>query len=151
MLKLAPSRSDSPLTLRAYLDGPRSALPARIDIAKRLVTAVARLHERGDVHGHLDPSAIILIGTRTHKIELRTDDEEPPVSGMRDMRYRAPELEASPRGDVFALGAILRQLLDDPALPCRIERVLSVMTEHEPSARYVNAQVAMCAFARAAL
>ena len=144
-----PTHAGRETTLRAVLDDLSRAAPldARLDIAKRLLTAVARLHERERVHGCLDPSAIRLRGVRSFRVALTPDDEE-PQSGIRDTRYAPPEGERSMHGDVYALGAILRELLVDA--PPTVMAVLDVMVETNPQARYATAQVAMCAFARAA-
>lgn len=138
------------VTLRSLLeraDGPLPPLDARIDLAKRLLTTIARMHERQRVHGWLDPSAIRLSGVRSFRVELSGDDEA-PGSGIRDKRYAPPEGDRSEHGDVYALGRILRELLPDA--PAAVDAVISVMVEHERGARYANAHVAMCAFARVA-
>jgi hypothetical protein len=133
------------VTLRAFLEDRAAPLDVRIDVAKRLLTAIARMHERDVVHGRLDPDAIRLTGVRSYRIVIGVDDA--PSSGLRDTRFSPPEGEPTLRGDVFALGAILAELLTDA--PPSIVRVVAVMTERDPLARYANAQVAMCALARA--
>lgn len=122
------------------------SLDARMDVAKRLLTTIARMHERRLVHGRLEPSTIQLRGVRSFRVTVSVD--EAPSSGVRDLRYSPPERDASMLGDVFALGVILGELLDDA--PEGVRAVLAVMTDPNPAARYASAQVAMNAFARVA-
>lgn len=138
------------MTLREYLDGPRAPLAARIDLAKRLLTAVGRMHDRGRVHGRLNPRLIVLEGARSFRIEVRLDDDA-PMSGTRELLLSAPEGDASMRGDVYVLGRLLRELLDDEQLPQPISRLVEVMAHKDPHERYANAHVAMCALVRATM
>jgi hypothetical protein len=138
------------MTLRDYLNGPRAPIAARIDLAKRVLTAFGRLHDRGRVHGRIDASLILLEGARSFRIEVRLDEDE-PHSGLRDVRMRAPEADATPRGDVYALGLLLRELLADDELPEGIARLVDLMAAADPNERYANAHVAMCALVRATM
>lgn len=133
------------ITLRAFLESSAAPLDVRLDVSKRLLTALARLHEGERVHGRLDPESIRLSGVRSYRIVLASDDS--PRSGARDTRYSPPEGGASLRGDVYALGSILAELLDDA--PASVHAVVSVMRDEDPHSRYANATVAMCALARA--
>jgi hypothetical protein len=147
MANVHAARALRRVTLREYLDAPRTALGSRIDLAKRLLTAVGRLHDRGRVHGRIDPQNILLEGARSFRVEVRLEDEA-PISGLREVRYRAPEIEPTTRDDVHALGLILRELLQDDELPEPIARFVEVMASSEPFERYANAHVAMCALVR---
>lgn len=133
-------------TLFSLCQAPSVTLEARIDVAKRLLTAIARLHERGHVHGRLDPSSIRIAGVRSFRVDVSVD--EIPSSGPRDLRYAPPERDASTLGDVYALGVILGELLHDA--PESIRAIVSIMSDSDPNARYASAQVAMNALARAA-
>ncbi len=133
------------ITLRAFLESATAPLDARLDVAKRLLTAVARVHENDHVHGRLDLDAVRLVGVRSYRIVLPGDDA--PRSGVRDTRYSPPEGGSSIRGDVFALGLILDVLLN--GAPESVRAVVAVMRDPDPHARYANATVAMCALARA--
>jgi hypothetical protein len=138
------------VTLRSLMEraeGQSPPLDTRIDVAKRLLTAIARMHERQRVHGSLDPSAIRLSGVRSFRVDVIGEDDA-PASGIRDTRYAPPEGERSMHGDVYSVGLILGELLADA--PVALRTVIAVMTERDPQARYANAQVAMCAFARVA-
>jgi len=150
MVKSSAARAARRMTLREYLDAPRAPLAARIDLAKRLLTAVGRLHDRGRVHGRLDPRFIVLEGARSFRIEVRVDDDA-PMSGIRELRLSAPEGDASARGDVYVLGVLLRELLEDEQLPQPIATLVEVMAHKDPHERYANAHVAMCALVRATM
>lgn len=136
------------VTLRAFLDASRSSLDVRLDIAKRLLTVVARMHERARVHGRLGLDTVRLSGVRSFRVDVSLDDD-PPSSGTRDKRFTPPEGEPSLRGDVFALGTILSELLG-AELPSSLAAITRVMTDPDPMARYASAQVAMNALSRVA-
>lgn len=143
MRKASAARALRRMTLREYLDEPRPPLTARIDLAKRLLTTFGRIHDRGRVHGRIDAHLIVLEGARSFRIEVRDDD--PPMSGTR---AKVTEVEPTARGDVYALGLLLRELFEGDDLPDGIARVISVMADPDPMERYANAHVAMCALVR---
>jgi hypothetical protein len=145
-MRKSNAQASREVTLWSLRNEPNVSLDARIDVAKRLLTAIARMHERKLVHGRLEPSAIRLRGVRSFRVEVSVD--EAPSSGVRDLRYTPPERDSSMLGDVYALGVILGELLDDA--PESLRSVLSVMIEANPTARYASALVAMNAFARVA-
>jgi hypothetical protein len=147
MRKAAAARALRRVTLREYLDEPRPPLAARIDLAKRLLTAFGRIHDRGRVHGRIDPRFIVLEGARSFRVEVRSEDD-PPLSGMREVRARPAMIEPTARGDVYALGLLLRELFEGEELPDGIARVVTIMTDPNPVERYANAHVAMCALVR---
>ncbi len=147
MAKSQAAPASRRITLREYLDGPRAALASRIDVAKRLLTAFGLKHDRGRVHGRIDPNNIVLEGARSFRIEIRIEDEA-PLSGVREVQYRSPEMEPTARGDVYSLGLLLRELFATEELPEGIARVVDVMAAPEPIDRFANAHVAMCALVR---
>jgi hypothetical protein len=146
-LKARAAQAPRRITLRDYLDGPRAPLGARVDLAKRLLTAFGRMHDRGRVHGRIDPRDIVLEGARSFRVEIRIE-EEAPQSGLRQVQYRSPEIEPTARGDVYSLGLLLRELFSGDDLPEGIARLVDIMAAPEPIERYANAHVAMCALVR---
>ncbi|MCO5169399.1 MAG: protein kinase [Planctomycetes bacterium] len=109
-------------TLREQLDR-RGPLPARQ--AARLVAdaadALQALHDAGVVHRHLDPSVIVVDGRdgrpKLAELGLARDPRRPPAPGQPPFLpfCLAPEQlrgePAQPRSDVYALGAVLYELL----------------------------------------
>lgn len=129
-------------TLRDYLRREPALLSERLDIAKRILAAVARRHESGRPAGRIDLDTITLAGVRSFRVDL-TDDG--PVSGLR-RRGAGEDLDNWAVNDVRALGQVLVELLTHPDLPPGPARVLASMTSDTDP--YGDARLAMNAFAR---
>lgn len=146
-------------TLRESIEstGP---MPARLvsGIGAQLADALSELHERGIVHADLRPEHIWL--GRWGEIKLgglggaRAVHEPEPPAAPPSSAYTAPEIAAggtpSPPGDVFALGAVLTELVTgkapsaDPslgALPRDLRRLLRSCLAPEPGRRPPIAQL----------
>lgn len=90
---------------------PREVLRCAIEIGALL----ARAHARGRIHGRLSPHAVLFTAEGIRLIEPETGDP-------RAAPYRAPEQVRGSlpdeRGDVFAFGAILHEMLSgQPPFP----------------------------------
>ena len=104
-------------TLSAQMER-RGRLPWEtvMDIADGILDALAYLHDRGIVHGRVEPSKIILAGLSPVLIDVRTDrlsskfrSTRPP--GDMDAHMAAPELSKGPspsaQSDLYSLAATL--------------------------------------------
>ncbi len=105
----------------------RPDLGAALVLAERVVATVARLHEVGAVHGNLKPTNVLFDADGVpHLADLALAGPPAPALALsfpptvlpsiaRAATYLAPELRrgrpAGPEADVYALGAILLELV----------------------------------------
>jgi serine/threonine-protein kinase len=107
----------------ALYDGWRPGTPEVLKLGHRLCKALAYAHERGLVHGCVEPANIFVtrIG-RPKLLNFGLEDalREAEVADLLcahlgSLAYRAPEQlaggPAEPRSDVYALGAVMYELL----------------------------------------
>jgi serine/threonine-protein kinase len=112
-----------------------------------LASALAAAHARGVVHRDLKPANVVLAG-EGGRLRPRLLDfgvaghafDPPEVPGLGTRRYMAPEQRdgrpVGPAADVFALGVMLRELLDGRRdVPPGISALLREMTAPDPAAR----------------
>jgi serine/threonine protein kinase len=115
-------------------------LQARLAVAARLARALAWVHEKGLVHRRLSPEAVLVsaepvpVEVRLCAFELARDltGAVPTVTGssLGDPTFRcaAPEVlrtgEATPRSDLFSLGATLVELFTGRSLFANVDEVL---------------------------
>jgi serine/threonine protein kinase len=90
----------------------RAGLSARLRLLQKICEAVAFAHARGVAHGDLKPDNI-MIGSFGEALVMdwgvaAIAQQPGVVAGTRG--YMAPEREITPLGDIYALGAILRDL-----------------------------------------
>jgi serine/threonine protein kinase len=114
---------------------PMSSALERLRVFLRICEAVAFAHARGVVHCDLKPQNIM-----TGEFgEVLVMDWGTHLAGTRG--FMAPEQErggdVAPAADVYALGCILRQLIDSPPRPLRA--VIAKATSHDAAARYSTA------------
>lgn len=125
-------------------------------VALELAQAVGELHDRGFVHGALDPRLMFaapdglrILGAGLH--ETSTAGGLSAGASCLDPNYVAPELSAgdapSARGDVFALGKILLRVLGLPQGP--LHAVATAAASDNPAARPSDAWALRDALRRA--
>ena len=139
--------------LDRWVDG--RTLPDRLGVFQRVCEAVSFAHAHGVVHRDLKPQNI-MIGAFGEVLVLdwgvarrREEPAEPRGTVLGTRTYMAPEQEqgrtdlVDERTDVYALGAILKFLLetDAPAAsaPRALRSVAAMAMQREPSARYPGA------------
>lgn len=115
----------------------RLALPDRLRLFDRICDTVSFAHARGIVHGDLKP-ANVMIGEFGQVLVM-------DWGGGGTEGYMAPEQAAGAadsRSDVYALGAILRDLAAAEAAPSRSRKPLTSIVLRamgsDPSARYAT-------------
>jgi serine/threonine protein kinase len=144
-------------SLADAIAGPPRPVEQTVALVETLARAVHHAHQRGLVHGDLRLSRVLLGADGTPKITgfglarmLR--DESPPAPEPRD----DPAAALSPATDVYALGAMLHELLtgrppvpaetgsDTPVagrseVPRGLEGICRKCLEPEPAVRYPSA------------
>ncbi|MGA3123998.1 MAG: protein kinase [Polyangiaceae bacterium] len=117
---------------------------ARLAVAARLARSLAWVHEKGLVHRRLSPEAVLVssedipVEVRLCAFELARDltGAVATVTGSSlgdpTFRYAAPEAlktgEATPRSDLFSLGATLVELFTGRSLFANVDEVLRPFT-----------------------
>lgn len=124
----------------AWAKDRNPGLQARLTVAARLARAIAWVHEKGLVHRRLSPEAV-LVSTEDAPVEIRLCAFElardltgvaltVTGSSLGDPTFRcaAPEVlktgEATPRSDLFSLGATLVELFSGRPLFANVDEVL---------------------------
>ena len=147
-------------SLRARLGAAPPGLVAALDIALQVAKGLGAAHARGIVHRDLKPENIFLVADGRVKIldfglaSLQDAGSQPPVAGDGGMLmagtagYMAPEqVRGEPvdqRADIFALGAILYELLAGRrpfAAPTVLGTLEAVLTRHPPPLSQLNPDV----------
>ena len=130
--------------LDAWVKERSPGLQARLSVATRMARALAWVHERSLVHRRLSPEAVLVSAhdspsdVRLCAFELARDltGAAPTVTGssLGDPTFRcsAPEVlktgEATPRSDLFSLGATLVELFTGRSLFANVDEVLRPFT-----------------------
>ncbi|MCB1759815.1 MAG: HDOD domain-containing protein [Gammaproteobacteria bacterium] len=126
----------------------------KLDIFGAMLSGIDQVHRRGIVHRDLKPSNVIIGNDGLPKIMdfgiSRTGSSEQEKSRVRTgtPRYMAPEYiasgEVNPSADVFALGAILFEMLTGKKAfdaPSRQVLLASIRSKHVPPPSELNSQI----------
>src|SRR5690554_295052 len=113
--------------------GPLSAGEC-VWLGVRVARALEQMHAQGIAHGDISPSNVVLVGGEVVLVDTVAgclDDE------LGTVGFRAPEREsggATPAGDVYSLGALLRwAVADEQRMP--IEAWTAPLVVREPGDR----------------
>lgn len=130
---------------------------ARLKLFEKVLDAVAYLHLKGIVHGDLKPDHILVrendqpvlidfgLSSSDSSSSLRLSDTT-RVGGSG--RFRAPEIangsavSTVPQQDVYSLGVILKELLEDPgtaSIDSKYQEIIDRSTLSNPSHRWADA------------
>jgi serine/threonine protein kinase len=120
-----------------------STLAERLRIFQRVCDAVGFAHSRGVVHRDLKPQNIMIgefgeVLVMDWGVARRLEEPEPPGVMAGTPRYMAPEQGASPQCDVYSLGALLEDLLDEER-PRALAAIVAKAKNPVPAARYQSA------------
>jgi serine/threonine protein kinase len=132
------------LPMDAWVRDRNPGLLARLAVAGRVARSLAWVHEKSLVHRRLSPEAVLVSGEdipvelRLCAFELARDltGAAPTVTGssLGDPTFRcaAPEVlktgEATPRSDLFSLGATLVELFTGRSMFANVDEVLRPFT-----------------------
>jgi len=117
--------------LDRFATGP-SSVAERLRVLRRIGEAVAFAHSRGVIHRDLKPQNVML-GEFGEVYVMDWGIEA--VAGTP--AFRAPEPHLDSRSDIYALGALLRFVLPDPAAPA-LRAIADKAMDADPAARYQN-------------
>ena len=134
-------------TLEERIGGVPQKPRQAAELAEVLARAVHAAHRKGIVHRDLKPANVLVAGDGALKVVdfgLAKRVEEPGITHTGDLMgtpsYMAPEqaagrvMDVGPRTDVYALGAILYQMLTGrpPFLGATMQETLLQVREQEP-------------------
>ena len=134
--------------LDEYLEQRKPSLRDRLELFDRICQAITYLHDNGIVHGDLKPSNILVTDEGMPKLLdfgtacfLNGADARADLTGlMMTPAYASPEqlagLGPSALGDVYSLGCILRELLEDERLCGDLSAILDKCLARPARARY---------------
>ena len=132
-------------TLRSRLRRGRLSEEEALEVAEQMARALAAAHQRGIVHGDVKPANVFV--TRDGIVKLLDfglarviDASVGRVDELRGtLAYMSPERlsgrPADERSDVWAVGAVMRELLGDPAAP-ELARVVERALAPRPDERF---------------
>ena len=108
-----------------------------VEFARQTALGLAKAHERGIVHGGIRPRCLMLTSEGVVKIV------DFGLGAPADTAYVSPEQlrgePATPRSDLFSLGAVLQAMLAGSPTPRPLEPILRRATAPDPQERYASA------------
>jgi serine/threonine protein kinase len=110
-----------------------ASLAERLRVIRRVGEALAFAHSQGVIHRDLKPQNV-MVGEFGEVYVMDWGVEA--VAGTP--QFRAPDPKLDQRSDIYALGALLRYLLPDPAPPA-LAAVAGKAMSPDPAARYGDA------------
>ena len=113
-----------------------SALPARLRVFEKICDAVAFAHSRGVVHCDLKPQNV-MTGAFGEVFVMDWGIANNSLPSAGTPHYRCPELQHTPRSDIFSLGRILQ---DFAPLPRPLAGIAARAAAADPEARYATVQ-----------
>jgi serine/threonine protein kinase len=115
------------------------SLPARLRILEKICDAVAFAHDRGMIHCDLKPQNVMVgefgeVWVMDWGVARALGAAGPPAGTPR---YMAPEHSIDQRGDIFALGRLLEDLMP-AAAPRPLAAMACKAAAPQPEARYAT-------------
>ncbi len=130
--------------LDVYCRSARLSLPQRLRLFVLVCEAVAYAHRQGVRHSDLKPQNILVDASGHPKLldfGIAAFDGE--ISQGYTPRYASPEQRrgepAHDRADIYSLGAVLRELLENNSPPADLAAILAKAQAAHPAARYSSA------------
>ena len=134
------------LKLDQWLNQRKPRFRQRLQLFSRICEAVTYLHDNGIVHGDLKPSNVIVTPTGTPKLLDFGTARLASRSGSQSLwpwmtpAYASPEqlagLGPSPEGDVYSLGCILEEMLENAPLCSDLTALLNKSLARPVNQRY---------------
>jgi serine/threonine protein kinase len=149
-----------PLTLQTIIEDRRLKVDATLEIIRRLLCGLARLHELDLVHRDVKPSNIVFVNGYPKLADIGILTAHPSKGKLIGTpRYMPPDRVMDQTGDVYAIGKVLHEMLAGrdaatfPALPedrlwgsmrwdlARVSDVLVHACADAAAGRYPNATI----------
>ncbi len=108
-----------PLTLATIIKGGRLKLDIAVEIARRLLRGLSKLHELDLLHRDVKPSNIVFVNRhpKLADIGILTADQG-PAKIVGTPKYMPPDRVIDKTADVYAMGVLLREMIESvPAQP----------------------------------
>lgn len=122
--------------------GARFSHSRAVELVDQILAVLAGIHDAGLVHGELQPETVVLGPGGVSLIDFsRTDGGD----WLGAQEYVAPEVldghTPTVASDLYAVGAILQELLVDPRVPpSAVDRAVARAMSHAPAARFPDAR-----------
>lgn len=102
-----------PLTLATIIKGGRLKLDIAVEIVRRLLRGLAKLHELDLLHRDVKPSNIIFVNRhpKLADIGILTMDQG-PAKVVGTPKYMPPDRVIDKTADVYAMGVMLREMIE---------------------------------------
>lgn len=102
-----------PLTLAIVIKGGRLKLDIAVEIARRLLRGLSKLHELDLLHRDVKPSNIVFVNRhpKLADIGILTADSG-PAKIIGTPKYMPPDRVIDKTADVFAMGVLLREMIE---------------------------------------
>ncbi len=102
-----------PLTLATIIKGGRLKLDVAVEIARRLLRGLAKLHELDLLHRDVKPSNIVFVNRhpKLADIGILTADQG-PAKVIGTPKYMPPDRAIDKTADVYAMGVLLREMIE---------------------------------------
>ncbi len=102
-----------PLTLATIIKGGRLKLDIAVEIARRLLRGLSKLHELDLLHRDVKPSNIVFVNRhpKLADIGILTADQG-PAKVIGTPKYMPPDRVIAKTADVYAMGVLLREMIE---------------------------------------
>ncbi len=124
-----------------------TTLTEALRITRDVARSLSYAHDQGILHGGVRPANIMIQADgRVLVTDFGLTDLVMPAALAAGIEiaaplYQAPEQEASPQADIYALGVLLRRLTEGQPLPENVTQVIRRATAPAPLQRYSAARV----------
>jgi tRNA A-37 threonylcarbamoyl transferase component Bud32 len=101
-----------PLTLATIIKGGRLKLDIAVEIARRLLRGLSKLHDLNLLHRDVKPSNIVIVNRnpKLADIGILTGDQG-PAKVIGTPKYMPPDRAIDKTADVYAMGVVLREMI----------------------------------------
>ena len=108
-----------PLTLATIIKGGRLKIDVAVELARRLLRGLSKLHELDLLHRDVKPSNIVFVNRQPKLADIGIlTGEEGAAKLIGTPKYMPPDRMIDKTADVYAMGVMLREMIQSvPATP----------------------------------